>query len=241
MAAVDINIETYYKKVTMSYEENEEKLNKPQAQSTDAPASGNESGYAGAEDFTVDGDAAAKFEDGRSADEQGGQRETAGECDPGRRIEALEQKLAESEDKYLRKVADFENFRKRIVKEKQEAVEFANQSLLLDLIATLDDFERAISAAESSAKTEADFDTFREGVSMIEKRLLNQLENKWGLKRFDSTGVPFDPTCHEAVLMEKSADVDEPVVKEDFAKGYMLNDRVVRTAKVKVLMPEKES
>lgn len=227
----------------MSYEENEEKLNKPQAQDTETAASGNESGYAGTENFTADGDAGFKSEDGRRAGDQGGPRETAGagECDSGRIIEDLELKLAESEDKYLRKVADFENFRKRIVKEKQEAVEFANQSLLLDLIATLDDFERAVSAAESSAKTEADFDTFRDGISMIEKGLLNQLENKWGLKRFDSVGMPFDPTRHEAVLMEKSACVDEPVVKEDFAKGYMLKDRVVRTAKVKVLMPEKEN
>ena len=223
----------------MSYEENEEKLNKTQPQVTETAVYGNESG-AGTEDFAVDGDTAGKPEDERCAGDQGGPQETsgAGECDPMRRIEDLEQKLAESEEKYLRKVADFENFRKRIVKEKQEAVEFANQSLLLDLIATLDDFERAINAAESSAKTEADFDTFRDGISMIEKGMLSQLENKWGLKRFDSTGMPFDPTRHEAVLMEKSADVDEPVVKEDFAKGYMLKDRVVRTAKVKVLMPE---
>jgi molecular chaperone GrpE len=227
----------------MSYEENGEKLNKPQSQDKDPAVSGNESADTGTENFTVDGDAEVKLEDGRRVDDQGGLRENpgAGECDPMRRIENLELKLAESEDKYLRKVADFENFRKRIIKEKQEAVEFANQSLLLDLIATLDDFERAISAAESSAKTEADFGTFRDGISMIEKGLLNQLENKWGLKRFDSTGMPFDPTRHEAVFMEKSTDVDEPVVKEDFAKGYMLKDRVVRTAKVKVLMPEKEN
>jgi molecular chaperone GrpE len=158
-----------------------------------------------------------------------------------KKIAELEQKLAELNDQYLRKAADFENFRKRIVKEKQDAIEFANQSLLLDLITTLDDFERAINAADASAKTEADFDTFREGVSMIEKRLLGQLENKWGLKRFDSAGEPFDPARHEALFMEKSPDVGEPVVKEDFAKGYILKDRVVRTAKVKVTMPEVET
>jgi molecular chaperone GrpE len=157
------------------------------------------------------------------------------------KIADLERKLAELNDQYLRKAADFENFRKRIVKEKQDAIEFANQSLLLDLITTLDDFERAINAADTSAKTEADFNTLREGVSMIEKRLVGQLENKWGLKRFDSTGEPFDPARHEALFMEKSPDVREPIVKEDFAKGYMLKDRVVRTAKVKVAMPEVET
>jgi molecular chaperone GrpE len=160
---------------------------------------------------------------------------------PQKQIEELERKLAEVTDQYLRKAAEFENFRKRITKEKQDAVEFANQSLLLELIATLDDFERAISAAGLSGKTEADFDAFRDGIIMVERKLTNQLENKWGLKRFDSVGTPFDPARHEALLMEKSADVSEPVVQEDFAKGYMLKDRVVRPAKVKVLMPETAS
>ncbi|MDR1147874.1 MAG: nucleotide exchange factor GrpE [Spirochaetaceae bacterium] len=176
--------------------------------------------------------------------ETGAQNETpdlsALPASESQKIADLERKLAELNDQYLRKAADFENFRKRIVKEKQDAIEFANQSLLLDLIATLDDFERAINAADTSAKTEADFNTLREGVSMIEKRLVGQLENKWGLKRFDSAGEPFDPARHEALFMEKSPDVGEPIVKEDFAKGYMLKDRVVRTAKVKVAMPEVE-
>jgi molecular chaperone GrpE len=157
---------------------------------------------------------------------------------PQKKIEELERKLADVTDQYLRKAADFENFRKRIIKEKQDAVEFANQSLLLELIATLDDFERAISSAELSEKTETDFGAFRDGIIMVEKKLRGQLENKWGLKRFDSVGTPFDPERHEALLMEKSADVSEPVVQEDFAKGYMLKDRVVRPAKVKVLMPD---
>jgi molecular chaperone GrpE len=73
---------------------------------------------------------------------------------------------------------------------------------------------------------------------MIEKRLVSQLENKWGLKRFDSAGEVFDPNRHEAIMMEKSADAEEPLVAEDFIKGYTLKDRVVRPAKVKVIMPE---
>jgi molecular chaperone GrpE len=229
----------------MSYEENEEKINKTQASDAAASAPGNESTGIEAGDFAPDGDVAKKTGDARGDVCQSGPLGTSAfdseEVDPQQRIEDLEQKLAELKDQYLRKAADFENFRKRIVKEKQDAVEFANQSLLLDLIATLDDFDRAINSSGLSAKTDADFDAFRDGIGMIEKRLLSQLENKWGLKRFDSTGMPFDPTRHEAVFVEKSADVDEPVVKEDFAKGYMLKDRVVRTAKVKVLMPEKEN
>jgi molecular chaperone GrpE len=223
----------------MSYEENGEKLNQTPASDSVVSMSGGESAGTATENLAPEEGAAVRPGDKVGVDDQGGAREAsgAGEGDPGQRIAELERQLAELNDQYLRKIADFENFRKRILKEKQEAVEFANQSLLLDLIATLDDFDRAVNAAGSSAKTEADFDTFRDGISMIEKGLLSQLENKWGLKRFDSAGMPFDPTRHEAMFMEKSAGVDEPVVQEDFAKGYTLKDRVVRTAKVKVLMP----
>jgi len=118
--------------------------------------------------------------------------------------------------------------------EKQNAIEFANQNLLLDIIPVIDDFERAIQSGEKAA----DLNTFIEGVKMIEKRLTSQLESKWGLKRFNSAGEPFDPNKHEALMMDKSPDVTEAVVQEDLVKGYLLKDRVIRPAKVKVLMPE---
>ena len=149
----------------------------------------------------------------------------------------LEAKAAELNDQYLRKAADFENFRKRMNKEKQDLMEFANQNLLLDLLPVIDDFERAIKSAETSK----DFASFFEGVKMIEKQLSTMLENKWGLKRFDSEGEHFDPNRHEAIQMEKSAGVSEAVVKADYLKGYLLKERVLRFAKVKVLMPEGES
>ena len=152
------------------------------------------------------------------------------------KIIELEGRLLEAEDKFLRKAADFENFRKRMNREKQEAIEYANQSLLLDLIQIMDDFERALIAAESIANEE--FSAFYQGIAMIEKRLSSQLENKWGLKRFNSLGEPFDPNFHEALLMEKSAEVSEAMVQEEYYKGYTLKERVVRSAKVKVLMPE---
>ena len=152
------------------------------------------------------------------------------------RIIELESLLAEAEDRYLRKAADFENFRKRMNREKQEAIEFANQSLLLDLIQIMDDFERALIAGESIETKE--FSAFYEGIVMIEKRLSSQLENKWGLKRYNSAGETFDPNFHEAVQMERSTEVREAVVQEEFYKGYTLKERVVRSAKVKVLMPE---
>ncbi|WP_461255653.1 nucleotide exchange factor GrpE [Treponema sp. R80B11-R83G3] len=164
--------------------------------------------------------------------------ESAGEAvktlTPEEKIAELEAQLAETRDQLLRKAADFENFRKRMNQEKQNAIEYANQSLLLDIIPVIDDFERAIQAGEQSA----DLNAFMEGVKMIEKRLTSQLENKWGLKRFNSAGEPFDPDKHEALMAEKSPNVTEAVVQEDLIRGYLLKDRVIRAAKVKVLMPE---
>jgi molecular chaperone GrpE len=165
-----------------------------------------------------------------------GQENTAPGSEPAK-YEELEAKLAELNDQYLRKAADFENFRKRTIREKQELTEFANQNLLLDLLPIIDDFERALKSAETSK----DFASFYEGIRMIEKGLSSQLESKWGLKRFDSAGEPFDPNRHEAIQVEKTAEISEPVVKEDYLKGYLLKERVIRCAKVKVLMPEGES
>ena len=155
----------------------------------------------------------------------------------------LEAKLADLNDQYIRKAADFENFRKRMNREKLELTDFANQSLISDLLPVMDDFERAIKSAEScsSLKSCSDFTGFYNGITMIEKALSSMLESKWGLKRFDSEGEPFDPNRHEAMLMEKSPDVEEAMVKEEFSKGYTLKDRVIRYAKVTVLMPEGES
>jgi molecular chaperone GrpE len=167
-------------------------------------------------------------EGGESAQEQ------AKELTPEEKIAELEAQLAETRDQLLRKAADFENFRKRTSQEKQSAIEYANQSLLLDIIPIIDDFERAIIAGESAA----DISSFLDGIKMIEKRLTSQLESKWGLKSFDSAGQPFDPNMHEALMMEKSPEASEPVVQEDLFKGYYLKDRVIRPAKVKVLMPE---
>ena len=152
----------------------------------------------------------------------------------------LEAKLAEAQDSFLRKAADFENYRKRMNIEKQRAIEFANESLLLDIIPIIDDFERAIQSVEASEELNANpkGKAVLEGIFMIEKRLLSQLESKWGLKRLDSTGEIFNPDCHEAIMVEKSPEVKEAVVKEDFIKAYMLKDRIIRAAKVNVLMPE---
>jgi molecular chaperone GrpE len=147
----------------------------------------------------------------------------------------LEAQFAELQDQYLRKAAEFENFRKRMIREKQDAIDYANQSLILDLLPVIDDLDRALESAEASLGAD---NPVLEGIGLIEKRLLSVLENRWGLKRFDSAGELFDPNRHEAIMMEKSPEITEPLVKEDLIKGYTLKDRVIRAAKVKVEMPE---
>jgi len=149
------------------------------------------------------------------------------------RVEELEAENSELKNKYLRKQADFENYRKRITREREEAVAYANQQLLLDLTSIIDDFERAIRSAEESR----DYDAFHDGIVLIEKQFYGMLERKWGLSRFDSEGEPFDPQKHEAVTAEERTDQDAQIVLEDYQKGYMLHDRVLRSAKVKVSMP----
>ncbi len=146
---------------------------------------------------------------------------------------ALEEENSSLKDQYLRKQADFENFRKRMQKEKQEVIQFSNKQLLLDIVPVLDDFERAIKSAEESE----DFTSFHDGILLIERQFYNLLERKWGLKRMDSKGSPFDPQFHEAIATEESKDHDQAVVIEDYQKGYLLHDKVLRAAKVKVSLP----
>jgi molecular chaperone GrpE len=158
-------------------------------------------------------------------------------ADPARA--ALEAEVAELRDRLLRTQADFDNYRKRMLREREESARYANAALLSDLLAVIDDFERAIKSAEESR----DFAVFLQGVSMIERRMLEMLESRWGLRRFSSVGEAFDPVRHEAMLRTEApaaAGADPlagPVVAEEFQKGYYLHERVLRPAKVRVQVP----
>jgi len=141
--------------------------------------------------------------------------------------------VADLKDQYLRKQADFDNFRKRMLREKEDSIKFANTTLLVDIINVIDDFERALQSSQESS----DFTAFHSGIEMIEKQMISMLDTNWGLKRFDSAGDAFDPEKHEALLMEESDKYEDQTVLEDFMKGYVLHDRVIRHAKVKVSKP----
>jgi molecular chaperone GrpE len=154
------------------------------------------------------------------------------ELENGRKV--LEEENFSLKDQCLRIQADADNFRKRLLKEKQESVQAANKQLLVDLLPVLDDFTRAIKSGEVSQ----DFAAFHGGVVMIEKQLGDLLERRWGLKRFDSVGEEFDSQKHEALYSEERPDHETSLVLEDFMTGYTLHDKVLRAAKVKISMPK---
>ena len=145
---------------------------------------------------------------------------------------ALKEEVSVLKDQYLRKLADDDNFRKRMRREVEDARKFANTALLGDLVAVLDDFDRAIGSSEHSR----DFTVLHDGVSLIKRQFGQMLSNKYGLSAFDATGEVFDPNIHEALASE-AGDVEEATVAEAFLPGYRLHDRVIRSAKVKVLTP----
>ena len=147
-------------------------------------------------------------------------------------IASLRSEVAELNEKYLRKLADEVNFRKRMLREKEESQKYAVASLLGDLIPILDDFERGIASTEGAKS----YEQLHEGVILIKKQLSQMLENKYALKRFESKGAPFDPNRHEALSAEPD-NVEEPVVSEEYLAGYALHDRILRTAKVRVKIP----
>lgn len=150
-------------------------------------------------------------------------------------LAAVREELSTINDKYLRKLAEDVNFRKRMTREKEDGQRFAVSALLGDLIPILDDFDRAIASAE----TQKDYSVLHDGVLLIKRQLGSVLQAKYGLARFESLGKPFDPNQHEAVAIAQGGmeDGDEAVVAEEFLPGYGLHDRILRTAKVRVRMP----
>ena len=152
---------------------------------------------------------------------------------PEERIAELEKENADLKEQLLRKIADFDNYRKRMIKEKQETLDYANTNLLKDLLDSLDNFDRTIEAA-ASAKDAA---SIADGVKMVSKGLVSLLENKYNLTSYGVAGDVFDPEIHEAIGSAEGA-VAEPVLSQVYLKGYKLKDRVIRHAKVMVTMPD---
>ncbi len=140
------------------------------------------------------------------------------------------EKAKEYWDKILRLQADFDNMRKRLEREKQDFIKFANEGIILELLNVLDDLERTVGLAESQHQ---DLSSFLKGVEMILAHLYEMLK-EYGVKPIEAEGKIFDPHLHEAMMQVEDKNLPENTVVEELQKGYLLNDRVIRTAKVKV-------
>ena len=144
--------------------------------------------------------------------------------------EKLKTELEESKDKYLRKVAEFDNFRRRNAKERLELIQTAGREVITDLLDVLDDFDRAQKQMENSN----DVKEIREGISLVFNKLRNTLQAK-GLKPMETINQEFDPDIHEAVteIPAPSEKLKNKVIDE-IVKGYYLNDKIIRHPKVVV-------
>ncbi|MBA3014037.1 MAG: nucleotide exchange factor GrpE [Proteobacteria bacterium] len=144
-------------------------------------------------------------------------------------IAALDAEKQEANDKLLRLAAEFENYKKRMIRERETAIKYAEEGLLKELLPTLDNLERALAHQNSGD----DINVLREGVGMTMKVLMSATA-KFGLVAIESVGQPFDPNVHEALAMEESDEVPPQAVIREFEKGYYYKDRLLRAAKVAV-------
>jgi len=145
-------------------------------------------------------------------------------------VERLTKELAEMKDKYLRIFAEFDNYRKRTIKEKQDVIKLASRDVLSAMLPAVDDFDRAIKVA-SENENETDIP---EGIILIYNKLFKALEQQ-GIKEMETNGKDFDPELHEA-LTKVPAPTEELKGKiiDTIEKGYSLNDKIIRYAKVVV-------
>ena len=185
-------------------------------------------------DDAADRSAEANAIDETSLNPEGKETEQPAEQEPKeqRLLKELEEQRKTAEEyyqRYLRSQADFDNYRKRTLKEKEELVQYASMKLVGELLPVLDNFERAI----ASSKENKDFDALAKGVDMI-FRQFEQVLAREGLKPIEAVGRPFDPEFHQAIMQVESEDHEEGTVVEEVQKGYMLKDKVLRPAMVKV-------
>ena len=178
-------------------------------------------------------DAAEDAADDVRAETSEGSREGTEEVengadDPVKRAEKLEADLAEKDAQMLRLRADFDNFRRRSVKEREELAAVVTQGILTDMLPLLDNFERALSAEGS------DLDSFRAGVSMIYKQMQEALA-KNGLEVIDTKDKKFDPNFHQAVMRVQDPEKEDDTIEQELQKGYMAKGRVIRPSMVQVV------
>ena len=154
-----------------------------------------------------------------------------------KKLEEKEKEAKENYDRFLRMAADLENYKKRAAKEKEDYVKFSNEDLIKAILPFIDNLERAVNHAEKVKDT----GVMIEGVRLTIQQILQAL-NKFGLSSYESVGKPFDPAMHEAMLVVETDQHEPNQVLEEFQKGYLLHNRLLRPASVSVTkLPEKEA
>ena len=156
------------------------------------------------------------------------------ELTPEEKIAQLEKENADLKDQLLRRAADFDNYRKRMMKEKQETFDYANANLLGDLLDSLDNFDRTVDAAA----TAKDVKSVVDGIKMINKSLVKMLEDKYGLVSFGKEGDEFNPDEHEAIGRTEDEKAKKETLMQVYLKGYKLKEKIIRHAKVMVKVPK---
>lgn len=159
--------------------------------------------------------------------------EEAKEVTPEERIAELEKEIADLKSQALYKAAENDNWRKRMMQQKDEAVAYANASLLGDLLDSLDNFDRTLDAAKDAK----DAKSIADGIKMINKGLVKMLEDKYGLVAYGKEGDDFNPDEHEAIGRVEDEKANKQTLDQVYLKGYKLKDKVIRHAKVMVKVP----
>lgn len=142
----------------------------------------------------------------------------------------LIEEAAKYKDQYVRLYAEFENARKRMEREKQDFIRYANEELIVEFLNILDNLERSV---ESARANHQDYNAFVKGIELVMAHIHDMLK-KSGVKPIEAKGKMFDPHSHEVLMQEETDKHEDGLVLEEFQKGYSLGGRVVRTAKVKV-------
>lgn len=143
-------------------------------------------------------------------------------------VASLQQEKTALQDRLLRTAAEFDNYRKRVERERRELSEYTAAEILSELLPIVDNFDRALQAPAGS-----EAEAFRKGIELIHKQMLDLLRKR-GVRPIEALGADFDPNFHQAVVQEVSSDHREGEVMQELQRGYMLGDRLLRPAMVKV-------
>ena len=152
--------------------------------------------------------------------------------DPQQDMAASQEEAAQYKDQLLRLAAEFENYKKRMERERLTSLKYAGEWIFKEMLSLVDNLERAIAAGQTEgASAETNLDALSEGLRLTHKNLIASLE-KFEVKAIDSVGKPFDPNAHEALTMEESEKIPSNHVSQEYQKGYFFKDRLLRPAKV---------